>query len=686
MNALPQTLAPKTTPLPPRAAEARRLVIGLAGQPNVGKSTVFSIITGLTAEVGNWPGRTVERREGSARIAGREFHVIDLPGTYSLTSNSEEERIAREFILAERPDVIVMLADASALERNLYLLAELLLMPVPVVLGVNMVDVARGEGIEFDAHVLEAALGLPVVPMVASRNEGVAELLAAAAAVADGTRPFKPDLPEIAAAHREVFEQLHLRVAPFVPEGLPARWAALKLLEGDREITEKARTWLPAQEWAGVHELLLAHEDAVLDVAGARYEWIGRMVRAAIRRPRLGQVSFTDRFDRVATHPGWGLLLLLAVFGIVFWLTFTVAGPVQEWLETSVVERASALLAGVLAGAPAWLSGMLVDGMMAGAGIVVTFVPVLFVFFLALGFLEDTGYQSRMAYVMDRFMHRIGLHGKSFLPLFLGFGCNVPAVMGSRVIESRPARLLTIMLTPFVPCSARLLVLAFLVPLFFPAFPALVAWGLVVGNLVVLVLVGLLLDRFAFRRERLAFIMEMPLYHVPNPRTIAIFALTNVWLFMKRAATIIVLVSMIIWLLVSFPGEHVNDSYLAAFGRVLEPVGALMGLDWRLIVATLSAFVAKENAIAALGIIFGADGESLGNTLAAVVPPAAALAFLVVNMLFVPCVATVAAVRQETRSWGWTAASTGLMLASALLFGTLVYQCAVLFGLGSANV
>ncbi len=676
MNANPQVLSP------PRAAESRRLVIGLAGQPNVGKSTVFSILTGLTAEVGNWPGRTVERREGSARIRGREFRIVDLPGTYSLTSNSEEERIAREFILGERPDVVVMLADASALERNLYLLAELLLLPIPVVLGVNMVDVAKREGIEFDAHVLEAALGLPVVPMVASRNEGVAELLAAAAAVADGARDYAPDRPEIAAAHRPVYERMVELVDGAVPDGVPTDWAALKLLEGDREITDRARVWLPPGRWAGVHALLREHEDAVLDVAGARYEWIGRMVRAAVRRPRLGQVSFTDRFDRLATHPGWGLALLLGVFGAVFWLTFSVAGPVQAWLEDTVVSAAAAALAGALADAPAWLSGLLVDGMLAGAGIVVTFVPILFVFFLALGFLEDTGYQSRMAYVMDRFMHRLGLHGKSFLPLFLGFGCNVPAVMGSRVIESRPARLLTIMLTPFVPCSARLLVLAFLVPLFFPAFPALVAWGLVVLNLLVLVLIGLLLDRLAFRRERLAFIMEMPLYHVPNPRTILLFALNNVWTFMKRAATLIVVVSMVIWLLVSYPGEHVNQSYLATFGKALEPVGAWMGLDWRLIVATLSAFVAKENSIAALGIIFGTEGEGLGTTLSALITPASALAFLVVNMLFVPCIATVAAVKQETRSWSWTGASAGLMLATALLFGVLVYQVAVLLGFG----
>jgi ferrous iron transport protein B len=366
----------------------------------------------------------------------------------------------------------------------------------------------------------------------------------------------------------------------------------------------------------------------------------------------------------------------------VFWITFSVAGPLQGWLEESVVARVAAGLGAALAGAPEWVQGLVIDGMLGGAGIVVTFVPILFVFYLALGFLEDTGYQSRMAYVMDRFMHRIGLHGKSFLPLFLGFGCNVPAVMGSRVIESRPARLLTIMLTPFVPCSARLVVLAFLVPLFFPGSPTLVAWGLVVGNLLVLVLVGLLLDRFAFRRERLAFVMEMPLYHLPNPRTILVYAATNVWTFVKRAATIIVVVSMVIWLLVSYPGEAVTESYLAMFGRTLEPLGGLLGLDWRLIVATLSSFVAKENAIAALGIIFGGEGEALGTTLAALIAPAAALSFLVVNMLFVPCVATVAAIRTETRSWAWTRASAALMLSAALLFGWLVYRLALLFGLG----
>jgi ferrous iron transport protein B len=683
MNAHPQALDPLQAP-PPRTVP-RRLVIGLAGQPNVGKSTVFSILTGLTAEVGNWPGRTVERREGSARIRGREFHVVDLPGTYSLTSNSEEERIAREFILGERPDVIIMLADAAALERNLYLLAELLLLPIPVVLGVNMVDVARREGVEFDAHVLEAALGLPVVPMVASRNEGVAELLEAAAAVADGRREYAPDRPEIAPAHHEVYEQVRGLVADAVPQGIPERWAALKLLEGDREVTERAPGWLAPEAWAGVQGLLREHEDAVLDVAGARYEWIGRMVRAAVRRPKLGQVSFTDRFDRIATHPGWGLALLLAVFGLVFWVTFSVAGPLQGWLEEAVVARAAAGLGAVLGGAPAWVQGLVIDGLLAGAGIVVTFVPILFVFYLALGFLEDTGYQSRMAYVMDRFMHRIGLHGKSFLPLFLGFGCNVPAVMGSRVIESRPARLLTIMLTPFVPCSARLVVLAFLVPLFFPGSPTLVAWGLVVGNLAVLVLVGLLLDRFVFRRERLAFIMEMPLYHLPNPRTILVFAATNVWTFVKRAATVIVVVSMVIWVLVSYPGEAVDDSYLAMFGRALEPAGSLLGLDWRLIVATLSSFVAKENSIAALGIIFGGDDGTLGETLALMITPAAALSFLVVNMLFVPCVATVAAIRVETRSWGWTLASTALMLGAALFFGLLVYRGALLLGLGGGG-
>lgn len=659
-------------------------MIGLAGQPNVGKSTIFNLLTGLSQHVGNWPGKTVERKEGSLAWKGHDLRIVDLPGAYSLTANSVEERLARDFILHERPDVIIMVSDASALERNLYLLAELLILPVPVVLGLNMMDVAEQHGLQVETHVLEAALGIPIVPMIARRNQGLSELLDAALRVLQDPGAFRPARPEIAAPHRQVLNEIVDLTRAYVPQPCPPNWVALKLLEGDREVTEKTRDWVPDDIWQRVEALLKEHEDAVLDVASGRYEWIGRMVRAALRHPPLGQISFTDRFDRIAVHPLWGLLLLLGVLGLVFWITFTVAVPIQNWLDVAAVGTLRSWLRVELADAPAWLAGLIADGVLGGAGLVVTFLPILLVFFTVLGFLEDTGYLMRTAYVMDRFMHRLGLHGRSFLPLFLGFGCNVPAVLGTRVIESRSGRLLTTLLVPFVPCSARLAVLAFLAPVFFGSSAMVVAWGLVAFNLIILALAGLLFNRVLFHGEHVAFVMELPLYHFPSARTIGAFVWNNIKAFLRNASGVILLVSVVIWALSSFPGPDIQYSYLGQFGQMLNPLGELMGMDWRLLVALMSSFVAKENAITALGVLYGTDmeGKGLVDVMATVVSPATGLTFLVMIMLFIPCIATLTAMRQETRGWAWPLFSVALFLGIALLAGIATYQGARWLGLG----
>jgi ferrous iron transport protein B len=662
----------------------RTFLVGLAGQPNVGKSTLFNLLTGLSQHVGNWPGKTVERKEGALTRDGARLRIVDLPGTYSLSAGSPEERIARDFILLERPDVVVMVANASAIERNLYLLAELLVLPVRVVLGLNMMDVAEAHGTRLEPSVLEAALGLPVVPLVATRNQGVAELMEAAERVAHNPLAFRPKRPEIRDAHREVLARLRVLLDGRVPAPYPEEWVALKLLEGDAEITEKARAWLPQPRWGEVHALLGAHEDAVLDIAGGRYEWIGRMVRAAVTRPRLGRISLTDRLDKVAVHPLWGLLLLLVAFGLVFWFTFAVAARMQAWLEVEVVGGLQAGLAEALTEAPPWLSNLLVDGVLGGAGVVLTFLPILIVFFATLGLLEDSGYLGRAAYVMDRFMHVLGLHGKSFLPLFLGFGCNVPAVMGARVIEASSGRLLTILLAPLVPCTARLQVLAFLTPVFFGRLAVFVSAGLVAVNVLVLAALGILLNRTLFRGQHMAFIMELPLYHVPNPRTIGLFVWENTWAFLRKATTVILVVSVAVWALSRFPGPGMEHSLLAQLGRGLAPAAQLMGMDWRMVVALLSSFVAKENAVATLGILYGKGAEKAGlaETLAAAVTPAAGLAFLTVTMLFIPCVATLAVMHQEIRSWRWTLFGVALLMAIALAAGVVAYQGALLLGMG----
>jgi ferrous iron transport protein B len=665
-----------------RMAEGQKFVtIALAGQPNVGKSTVFNMLTGLSQHVGNWPGKTVEQKTGQFTFAGQTIHLVDLPGTYSLTANSEEERIARNFILLEQPDVVIVIVNAATLERNLYLVAELLALSVQIVLGLNMMDVAKQQGIEIEPHVLEAALGVPVVPLVASRNQGVHEMIDAALHLVKNPLNFAPNCPEIRPDHRPVQDEIRSLIAGKIPSHYPEDWAACKLLEGDTEITEAIRQAAP-EAWERIHALLKQHEDAFLDVAGGRYEWIGRMVRAAVSKPRAGVITLTDRLDRVATHPFWGLVVLLGIFGLVFWLTYTVAMPVVDWLDTVVISWLAAGASGILASASQWLTSLVVDGLIGGVGMVLVLMPVLVVFFAILGLLEDVGYLARSAYVMDRFMHWMGLHGRSFLPLFIGFGCNVPAVMGARIVEERRARLLTILLTPLVPCTGRMAVIAFLAPVFFGERAALVTWGLVTLNIVILVFTGILINRIVFKGAHIAFIMEMPLYHLPNARTIGLFVWNNTWAFIKKAGTIILVVSVLVWWLAYFPAGDIQTSLLARTGRWMGPLGRPMGLnDWRPVVALLSSFIAKENTIAVLGILYRTESElGLARQVAGALSPAAALAFLVIQMTFIPCVATVAAIKQET-GWRWTGFSVGLLLVISLAFGTLAYQVAHMAGL-----
>jgi ferrous iron transport protein B len=659
------------------------LTIALAGQPNAGKSTVFNMLTGLNQHVGNWPGKTVEQKIGLCTHNGQMIRLVDLPGTYSLTANSEEERIARDFLLREKPDVVVAIVNGAALERNLYLVAELLNMPeLVVVVGVNMLDVAEQAGIHVETHVLQAALGVPVVPMVACRNRGVSELMDAVLRLITNPDEFAPNRPEIRTEHRAVLAEISFLLGEKNPL-YPADWTAIKLLEGDAEITALVRQSMP-EAWERIHTLLMQHEDAYMDVAGGRYEWIGRMMRAAVIKPKPGAISITDRLDKIATHPFWGLVLLIGVFGLIFWLTYAAAMPVVNWLDTQVISSAAENVRQALAPAPAWLVSFLVGGLIHGAGAVLALLPVLIIFFAVMGLLEDVGYLARSAYVTDRFMHWMGLHGRSFLPLFIGFGCNVPGVLGARIVEEHRARLLTILLMPLVPCTGRMAVIVFLAPAFFGKNAALVTWGLVAGNILLLFLIGLAVNRSLFKGAHSAFIMEMPLYHLPNARTIGLYVWHNTWAFVKKAGTIILLASAFIWLLAYLPEGNIQGSLLDTFGRWLEPAGRWLGLgDWRLIVALLSSFVAKENAIATLGVLYGNNATlGLAEQVAQTLTPAAALAFLVVQMTFIPCAATMAAIKQETGSWKWPAFSVGLLLVISFGAAVIVYRLARVMGYG----
>ncbi len=646
----------------------REPIIALAGQPNVGKSTIFNALTGLSQHVGNWPGKTVAQKTGTFTYEDLAYTVVDLPGTYSLTANSEEERIARDYIIHERPDVVVAVVDAAILERSLYLLAELLLLPAPVILVLNMMDVAEQQGLTIEPKVLEAALGIPVVPMVAARSEGLVTLAKNIQALLHDELAYEPRRPTILPGHEGVLAEIIARIATYVPPYYPVDWIALKLLEGDEEVQKMMVKALPAHLWQEIHALLREHEDAILDIAGARYAWVGRMIRAAVTRPRVGQVGLTARLDAFLTHPIWGMGILLIVLGFVFWLTYAIGTPLMDGIA-DLLEESALLLHGALGGLPAWTAALIADGIVGGAGMVLTFLPILIIFFVILALLEDTGYMARVAYLTDRFMHMMGLHGKSFIPLLLGFGCNVPSILGTRIIETKRARVLTVLLAPLVPCAARLTVVAVLTPLFFPRYAGLVTWGLVVGNILLLAAVGILMHRFILKGEQVAFIMELPLYHVPNLRTISLYVWQNTLAFVKKAGTIILGVSIVIWALSYFPAGEVELSYLARLGQALEPVGAWMGLSWQMMLALFTSFIAKENTIATLSILYG----NLETTLPSLLSVPAALALLVTQMLFIPCVATVATIKQEV-GWKWMLISLFILLGLSLGGGVLVYQ------------
>ena len=656
-----------------------RIKAALIGQPNVGKSTVFNQLTGLNQHVGNWPGKTIEQKTGEISFEGRDFFLVDLPGTYSLTANSEEERIARDFIIKEKPDIVFLLVNAAALERSLYLLSEILILEVPVVIGLNMMDVAERHKTAIDIEKLEKALGVPVVPLVATRNMGPGGLLKKASEQLGGEVPFCPVKPVIKKSHREVLDKVLAIAEGKVPEPYNTKWFSVKLLEGDKEVLKLAEKWL-GSSWEIVHDILMDHEDAYLDIVGERYEWISKVIRAAVKRPKAQEITRTDRIDRWATHPIAGVFILLLMLMTVFFFTYAVASPISAVLEAGI-SGTQPRVGDSLSFLPPLFSGLLAEGFLGGAGMVIAFLPTLIVFFVFLALMEDVGYLARVAYVMDAFMHRIGLHGKSFIPFFLGFGCNVPAILGSRIVDERRGRLLTIILAPFVPCTARIAVITFLAPAFFGNKAAFAMAALVLLNIAVLFMVGVAAGRLFFKSERSAFIMELPLYQVPNFKVVSRHVYNNVKSFLVNAATIIVLGSGVIWFLSSYPAGGIEKSYLASFGKTLEPVGALIGVhDWRLTVALLTSVVAKENTIAALGVLFGSSQDvGLAERVSEVLTVPSAFAFLVVQMLFIPCLGSLASIKHEA-GWRWTFVSIGLLLLVSLACGIAAYHILGLFG------
>jgi ferrous iron transport protein B len=660
--------------------DKKKILVAFAGQPNVGKSTVFNILTGLSQHVGNWPGKTVEKKEGIHITDNVEMRLVDLPGAYMLTAFSEEEKVTRDFIINDRPDVIVLIASATSLEKNLYLLSELLLLGPPVLVGVNMMDVAEGQGIHIDTDALSKSLGIPVIPMIATKNQGIKELVSEIISLTNGKSQYAPKVPNVSEDHKDIFDHLEEIIGSYITSPYRTQWVVTKLMEGDPDISKMVEEILPPDKWDEVRKILMEHEDSHLAVVRGKYNWIRDMTAASISHLRKGQILLTDRIDQVLTRPIFGIPILLGMLALVFFLTYQIGSPLQEGIE-GMISSFARWIEPALHGAPAWVGGMIINGVIGGAGTVLTFLPILTIFFTLMVLLEDVGYMARAAFVMDRFMHIIGLHGKSFLPMFLGFGCNVPAVLGARIVESRKARLLTILLIPFVPCTARLAVLAFISSAFFGERATVFSWSIVAANIIVLGIVGVIVSKFFLKGESTPFIMELPLYHKPNLRTIVISVWTRIKAFLKRAGTVILGFSVLLWFLSNFPGKTIENSILGIIGHFIEPLGSPIGLDWRMILALLSSFIAKENSIATLGILFEVGEQGLRNVLPLVISHASAISFLVILMLFIPCVATVVVMKQEMASWKWFIFSSIIMLLVSFASGIIAYNLALFLGI-----
>jgi ferrous iron transport protein B len=671
--------------------------IALAGQPNTGKSTVFNQLTGARQHVGNWPGKTVEQKSGTYSHQGTTYRVVDLPGTYSLAANSLEETISRDFIIGERPDAVVVLVDAAQLERTMYLLAEVLPLPARVIVALNMMDVAEQEGRRIDVQALEQRLGVPVVPMVAARRRGVPELIETIHRFVNGRQAYTPSVPEVSDAQRQALVQIKDLLATHVPLGYPPDWVAIKLLEGDTNIKALVQREMPAGKWTRLEEIMGQNGDGALALASARYAWIQQVIHKAVRQSaQSGHAIRRGRFDRIATHPLWGIPLAVLVMLVAFGAAMVIAMPVMMGAMSGLPLLIDAIRQAMV-GAPAWLSAMLADGLLPGIGMALAFLGFLFGMFLVIGFVEDVGYLARMAFVGDRFMSRIGLHGKSFLPMLTSLGCNVAGVLGSRVVDTWQQRMMTLVMAPIVPCLAVWGVVGFFGTLFFGAAAPLVTAALLMALIAWLLFTGLLFKRLLIKEEPGGLIMELPPYHRPNWKTIWSFTWGHTKSFIVRGMTLVAAASVVIWALSYLPHGNIETSILGTAGRAMEPVGSIIGLDWRLMVALIASMASKEAALATLGVLYGlssgagsssltglilgaeaVEHTAIATAIQSSVTPASALAFVFAAFFSVPCLGTLGAIYSETRSWKWTLGATAYYTATAILAGFLAYRVGLL--------
>jgi ferrous iron transport protein B len=662
--------------------ETKKLKIGLAGNPNSGKSTVFNNLTGGHAHVGNWPGVTVEKKEGKFRLGDYEVTLVDLPGTYTLTAYSLDEKITRNFIIKEKPEGVVVVVDASNLERNLYLVTQLLELGVNIILDLNMMDIARNKGMVINTKKLSEVFGIPVVETVANKGGGMEELKEAI--VRDSKErmvSFKIDYGMDIENEIEGFEKL-LNVS-----GYPSRWATIKLLEGDSKILEMVMGTGIESEVMDSKKRLEKHLGYDLETAlvESRYAFLSGLVKESTSRrfDLMERLDISDRIDRILVNRYLGIPIFLGMMWLVFQLVFTLGGPLADGIDALMSWLGEISTIGIeKMGGPKWFSSLISDGIISGVGSVMVFLPNILLLFLAIAVLEASGYMARAAFVMDRFMHALGLHGKSFIPMLIGFGCNIPGIMATRTLESKKDRILTILVNPLMSCSARLPIYTLFAGAFFAENQGWVVFSLYLLGIVLAIVVARIFKSLFFAGEVAPLIMELPPYRFPTLKGILIHMWERGSLFLKKAGTIIFAGVVLIWALAHLPigVEYASkESLIGQIGSLFAPLLKPAGFGfWQAGVALLFGILAKEVVVGTFGTLYGVEEAGLTNMILGVFTPLSAYAFMVMSLIYIPCIAAIATIKRET-NWRWTFLAVGYSLILGWLLAVGIYQIGNLF-------
>ncbi|MDU6174789.1 MAG: ferrous iron transport protein B [Clostridium perfringens] len=666
------------------------LTIALAGNPNCGKTSLFNLLTKSRQHIGNWPGVTVEKKEGTLKFKGESYKVIDLPGTYSLGAYSEDEIVARNYILKDKPDVVINVVDATNLERNLYLTTQLIEMGANVVIALNMIDQAEALNIEIDTNKLSKRLGVPIIKTSALKNRGIEELIETSIHSKKNEKLININYGED--IEKEIKNLSSLLETYKNKLEFPVNWTALKLLENDEYIKDKIKQLNAPSIFTKLEESNKTIEknvgfEADMSIVDKRYSFISSITEDVIKKPSEKQVTTTEKIDKIVTNKYLGIPIFALIMYCLYELTFIIGAGIQEWFG-DLIAKAGVIVSDWFAnmGAPELLVGFIDKGLFGGVGAVLSFLPLIMVMYFLLGLLEDSGYMARAAYVMDRLMRGLGLHGKTFVSMIVSVGCNVPGIMSTRTLENKKDRMIAILINPFISCGARMPIYAVFVEAFFPTHQGLVLFSLYVLGIIVALISGKIFSKTLFKGESSYFVMELPAYRMPSIKNVFLLMWEKAGAFFKKAGMIIFPMMIVLWALSILPlGVEPNSehSILGMIGSFVAPLFVLAGYGtWQAGVSLITGILAKESVVATMGMVYAGveEGEALINVIQQVFTPLSAVSFLVMTLLYTPCLAALGAIKRETNSMKWTIFSAVYTFVIALVLSTLVYQVGLLLG------